>query len=274
MSKLIAAIQQASPADDELMIWGLGQQGFAVRIGARILWLDPFLSEFPGRLIPPPIRPEEVVCGDLIFGSHDHADHIDRGAWPALAKASAAKFVIPALFAERLPGELGIPRERFVAIDDGQTVTVNGVRITGVAAAHERLNPDSATGQYPCLGFLIQVGSFCLFHAGDTCVYEGLLTKLKRVRPDVMFLPINGRDAQRLAMGCIGNMTYQEAVDLAGETGTGLAIPAHYDMFEGNCADPQLFMDYLRIKYPAVAGHICPVGERVIWKKGRGVVSG
>jgi L-ascorbate metabolism protein UlaG (beta-lactamase superfamily) len=266
---MIAAIQQARPATDEIMIWGLGQHSFAVRIGSRILWLDPFLSDWPGRLIPSPIRPVELVCGDLIFGSHDHADHIDRGAWPTLAKVSSAKFVIPALIADRLPGELGIPAERFIAVDDGQTVEVGGVRITGVAAAHERLNRDPATGHYPCLGFLIEAGGFCLYHAGDSCVYEGLLTKLKRGRPDVMFVPINGRDAQRLASGCIGNMTYQEAVDLVGETGPGLAIPAHYDMFEGNTADPQLFLDYLRVKYPAVTGRICGVGQKIVWKKGQ-----
>jgi len=267
VAELIREIQAARPRAGEVLLWGLGQHSFAVRMGDRVLWLDPFLSDWPGRLIPSPLRPEEVVCGDLVFGSHDHADHIDRGAWPILARVAPVKFVIPALLADRLPGELGIAAERFIPVDDGQTVEVAGVRITGVAAAHERLNPDPATGRHPCLGFVVEAGGIRLYHAGDSCVYEGLLTRLRRARPDVMIVPINGRDARRLASGCIGNMTFQEAVDLVGETGPGLAIPAHYDMFEGNTADPQLFLDYLRVKYPAVTGALCGMGQKAVWRK-------
>ena len=64
------------------------------------------------------------------------------------------------------------------------------------------------------------------------------------------FLPINGRDAKRLSSGCLGNMTYQEAADLAGELSFGMTIPTHYDMFENNSADPQPFIDYMKVKYP------------------------
>ena len=53
-------------------------------------------------------------------------------------------------------------------------------------------------------------------------------------------------DAERLAVGCVCNMTYQEAVDLAGAVDPRLTIPTHFDMFENNSEDPQLFLDYLR----------------------------
>jgi L-ascorbate metabolism protein UlaG (beta-lactamase superfamily) len=79
-----------------------------------------------------------------------------------------------------------------------------------------------------------------------------------------MFLPINGRDAARLASGCIGNMTYQEAADLSGALQPGLTIPAHYEMFTGNSADPQAFLDYMRVKYPALETALPMHGERFI----------
>ena len=62
-------------------------------------------------------------------------------------------------------------------------------------------------------------------------------------------IPINGRDARRLLRNCIGNMTYQEAADLAGDVQPGLVIPGHWDMFADNSADPDLFKDYLKAKY-------------------------
>jgi len=73
-----------------------------------------------------------------------------------------------------------------------------------------------------------------------------------------MFVPINGRDAVRLSSNTIGNMTYQEAVDLAGALQARLVVPAHYGMFAHNSEDPQLFADYLTVKYP---DRHCWIGE-------------
>ena len=64
-----------------------------------------------------------------------------------------------------------------------------------------------------------------------------------------MLVPINGRDAERYLRNCIGNMTFQESVDLAGELMPRLVIPGHWDMFPGNTADPTDFSTYLEAKY-------------------------
>ena len=77
------------------------------------------------------------------------------------------------------------------------------------------------------------------------------------------FLPINGRDGKRYAGGCIGNMTFQEAVDLAGELGPRLVVPIHHDMVAHNSADPDPFVDDLNATYPGVACAVAAPGERV-----------
>ena len=112
------------------------------------------------------------------------------------------------------------------------------------------------------LGLVFEVNGCTFYHAGDTCIYEGLQTKLREWELDVMLLPINGRDAKRLAAGCIGNMTYQEAADLAGALRPRVVIPAHYDMFANNSGDPTAFAEYVRIKYPDLRAHICIHGQR------------
>ena len=110
---------------------------------------------------------------------------------------------------------------------------------------------------------MIDTSDFCIYHAGDTVNYDGLLTRLQQFPLDVVFLPINGRDAGRFRRNCIGNLTYQEAVDLAGELRVRLAVPLHYDMFAANSEDPQKFADYLNAKWPGVRSWVGSVGETV-----------
>jgi L-ascorbate metabolism protein UlaG (beta-lactamase superfamily) len=167
----------------------------------------------------------------------------------------------------KLAQELKMPPDRFIGLDDGKAASAQGLKINAVAAAHEFLDRDPATGQYPHLGFILEGNGCVLYHSGDCCVYEGLQTKLLKWRCDAVMLPINGRDAKRYAEGCIGNMTYQEAADLAGALQPRMTIPAHYDMFAGNPGDPVAFTDYMRVKYPALKVHVCKHGERFVLTK-------
>lgn len=260
---LIADIDACEPPTGQMALWWLGQHSFVVKAGKAIIYIDPFLSPLPERQVPPLFEPGQINHATLICGSHDHRDHIDRDIWPLLAEASPdAKFVAPALFADQLASDVGIDPERFLGLDDGTSVNFAGVSVTGVAAAHEFLDQDAATKQFPYLGFIFQIEGCTLYHAGDTCWYDGLQTKLRGYAFDAMLLPINGRDAARLSAGIIGNMTYQEAADLAGPLQPGLVVPTHYDMFAGNPGDPDAFCEYVNVKYPYVPTRICKYGER------------
>jgi L-ascorbate 6-phosphate lactonase len=262
---LIADIDACAVPEGACGLWWLGQQSFVAKLGDTVCYLDPYLSPSPHRQVPPLLAPEEVTNAQLILGSHDHTDHIDRAAWPRLAQASPqATFVVPELLRARLIEELGLPADRVVGLDDEQSVTVAGVRVTAVPAAHELLDQDPATGRYPYLGYVLESRGFCLYHAGDTCLYEGMQKKLRRFSLDLALLPINGRDAVRYAAHCIGNLTFQEAVDLAGAIRPGLTIPAHFDMFASNSEDPKRFVDYLHVKYPDLGTLVPQHGERVL----------
>lgn len=264
---LLNDIRDTELSPGQCAFWWLGQHSFAVKLGARVVYLDPFLTAMEGRLIPPLLHPAEVRNADLICGSHDHADHIDRPAWPPLAASSPnAIFVLPQLVLDRgLATDLGIPASRFAGIDAGESKEIGGLRVSAIASSHEFFDVDPLSGRYPYLGFVIEGHGCRIFHPGDSVKYDGLEARLKEFgKIDVAFLPINGRDARRYRAGILGNMTYQEAGDLAGAIAPELTVPAHYDMFEGNLENVLHFRDYMAAKYPRLKTRIAGYGERIL----------
>ena len=245
--------------------WWLGQLGYAVTLCGKKLFLDAYLSENSLRQHNPIIDPKSLTCADYIFGTHDHIDHIDREAWKFLKDASPkAKFIVPAYVADDVSKSLNIERERIIGIDEGETVVLDGdITVRAVGAAHELPEKDK-DGHFLHLSYFISGDGKNILHTGDTCIYDGYTSKLKALGEiDVLFLPINGRDAKRLRTNCIGNMTYQEAVDLCGALKPKLSVPGHYDMFRHNSEDPLMFADYIDAKYPSLKFWIGAYGTKI-----------
>jgi len=229
----------------------LGQLGFLIRLGRTVIGCDLFLSPMKGRLVPPQLAPEDVVDVDLFIGTHDHADHIDRPLWRALAQlGTKACFVVPDAVRTSVVKGTALPAAQVIGIDDGDRQTVMGVCVKAVAAAHERIERDRK-GRCLALGFVLEAGGARVFHSGDCCPYEGLQTRIAETGPvSVAFLPINGRDAWRLTHDFIGCMDAHEAVELAGELGVPVLVPGHHDMFKPNLGDLRECVAYAKAKYP------------------------
>ena len=248
---LILEIDATAVSHGKAAFWWLGQHGFVVKTASSVLYLDPFLSPMADRLVNPLLTPDEATNATLITGSHDHGDHIDHPALLGMmCAAPRAQLVVPCVAVPALISE-GLPSDRVHGIGAGETMRFDDVTVHAVAAAHELLDYNEHTG-YPYLGFVLEADGITIYHAGDTCVYEGLVTALKKWDITVAFLPINGRDARRLRNGCIGNMTYQEAVDLAGAIRPVLTVPAHFEMFAMNSQDPSAFCEYMDVKFPGL----------------------
>ena len=236
--------------DRAAVLWWLGQMGLLIKMGDTVLCIDYFASDLPNRQVPPPIPMEEVAGISLIMGTHNHIDHIDHPAWQIWASTCpGSKFIFPGLHQMEILAD-GIPEDRCIGMNDGSSVRIGDIKIHAIAASHEFLDPDPASGLYPCLQYIIEGNGIRIYHAGDTVRYEGMMPKLKNYGPiDAALLPINGRDAERYRRNCIGNMTFQEAADLAGELQPGLVLPGHWDMFADNPGDPDAFVEYLTVKY-------------------------
>ena len=250
MKKAMEDIMKAKVPDGTVILWWLGQMGLLVKMGDTVLCIDYFASDLPERLVPPPIPMDEMEGVDLFLGTHNHIDHIDHPAWRTWASACpGAKFIFPGFHQAEIL-EDGIAADRCIGMNDGDVVRIGSITVRAIAASHEFLDPDPVSGLYPCLQYVVEGNGVRIYHAGDTVRYEGMLPKLAAFGPiDAALLPINGRDAERYRRNCIGNMTFQEAADLAGELRPGLVLPGHWDMFADNPGDPDAFVDYLTVKY-------------------------
>ncbi len=270
MNCLIEQIAGARLRKGTAMLWWLGQMGLMVRLGDMLLCVDYYAQESNRRQTPPPVPAGEVARVDAFLGTHDHSDHIDHGSWRVWAKTCPeARFVFPEAHRQSVLDD-GIEDVRCVGLNDGESFCIGDVTVTALAAAHEFLDLDPVSGLYPCLQYIIEGDGLRIYHAGDTLRYEGMLPRLKEFGTiDAALLPINGRDGARYRRGCIGNMTFQEAADLAGGLRPRLVIPGHWDMFADNPGDPEAFKDYLEAKYGDLVRCVVPsVAEPIVISAG------
>ena len=266
MHELMTAVRKTETPYGTAALWWLGQMGLLMKMGNTVLCADYFASETPGRQIAPLIPAGEMTGVDVFLGSHDHLDHMDHEAWKQWAALNPeARFVFPRIHDQAVEAD-GVKEENRVGLNDGESREIHGVTIRAIAAAHEFLDRDPGSGLYPCLQYIIEGNGVRIYHTGDTLRYEGMRPRVQEMGTiDAALLPINGRDAARYRRNCIGNMTFQESADLAGELGIRLALPGHWDMFADNPGDPEAFRDYLDAKYGTRIGCRIQVrGQRIL----------
>ncbi len=240
------------PACSVGLAW-LGQAGFLVKTTSLTLLIDPYLSDslaqkYRGkefahqRMMPAPLKPENLQGIHAVFCTHRHGDHMDPGTLPVLAESNPeCRFFIPRAELDSAL-RIGLPGNRIEAINAGESFALTpDAHVSVIPSAHETLRVNDR-GEHHYLGYIMQFGNLKLYHAGDCVPYEGLMEKLASLPIDLALLPINGRDEFRRSRGVPGNMTLDEAIQLCRNASIPLLVPHHFGMFAFNTIDPKILI--------------------------------
>ena len=212
--------------------------------GTRIV-VDPWLSPHEDRLIPPP--PLELAADvDWLLVTHEHLDHLDLPFLPTLVQRSPnIRLVLP----EALRPLVGLfPEAQVVSVQPHDTLDLDGLELNVVPAIHgvtveDAYGDGSAVGGRPRFVGYVLGSERRIYHAGDSIVTNAVTEAVRELSPDVVLLPVNGRDAAREARGIVGNMNAAEAVELSLAVGARTLVPLHWDGFAGNTVAPGSAVD-------------------------------
>jgi L-ascorbate metabolism protein UlaG (beta-lactamase superfamily) len=244
-------VGKAAKDVSHLHLWWLGQSGFLIQYRGQHLLLDPYLSDSLTkkyaatdkphvRMTERVIAPEQLDFIDAVTSSHNHTDHLDAETLLPLMQVNPdMKSVVSQANLEFAANRLQVSPERLTPITRGQAVRLEPFTLHAVPAAHESVETDEE-GNHKFIGLVVEVGGYVIYHSGDTLRYNGMVEILKQWQIDIALLPINGRDPKR---GVAGNLSAEEAAQLAKDIGAKLIIPCHYDMFEFNTVSPDNFVE-------------------------------
>lgn len=239
----------------QLELTWLGQSCFRVVAGDERVLIDPFLTARDDRRYPPPVDAAAVADTTLVLCTHEHDDHLDLDFLRRLAEIDVRPPVVVPAPIVGLAVDGGLDPEQVIAAQPDSPLHVGGVDIDPLPACHAvggglpiayGFNAaDDPADSVRFLGYLVRLGGVRVFHAGDTLVYPGLAERLAELAPDLLLLPISGRDYMREAFGWPGNMNEHEAAWLCREVNPAWVIPMHYDAFANNLGDPGRFVNAL-----------------------------
>lgn len=235
--------------NEDISIWWTGQSGFLVQSPKTSVFFDPYLSDSLTekykdtdkphvRMTELVIEPTKLDFVDVITSSHNHTDHLDAFTLNPLFNVNPdAQFIIPEANREFVCNRLKCDPSFPIGMNDSESVDLHDIQIHAVPSAHEKLDQD-AQGRCHYLGYILKIGRWCVYHSGDTMLFDGMEDILKAYNIDIALLPINGRKPERRVAG---NLNGAQAAQLAKDINATIVIPCHYDMFEFNTETTQLF---------------------------------
>jgi L-ascorbate metabolism protein UlaG (beta-lactamase superfamily) len=183
----------------------LGHASFRIAGDGEVVYIDPWkLSEAPHD-------------ATVVLVSHSHYDHYSA---EDIAKVSGAgtKAIGPSdVIAQEGKGQ---------SIEPGETVTIGGVKVTGVASYNPAKQFHPKANNW--LGFIIEIGPNRIYYAGDTDM-TGEMKALGDI--DVALLPVGGTYT----------MNADEAAAAAECIRPARAIPYHWGDIVGGADDAEQF---------------------------------
>lgn len=203
----------------------LGHAGFFAQIGGVNLLIDPNWALWHGpikRVRHPSLWAGDLPPIDLVLITHAHFDHLHL---PSLRRIARGQPVIVPQGVGQVVKRCGFGQ--IIELETWQRARYGDLHITLTPARHwgARMIHDTHRGFG---GYLIDTPGRCLFHCGDSSMFDGFEEIGKRAQIDLALMPIG---AYLAPSGRPVHMNPAEALDAFEMLGARHMIPMHHDTF-------------------------------------------
>jgi len=186
------AVQKEKEKAMSVKLQWFGHASFKISSGSDVIYIDPWKLKD---------APHDAT---IVLVSHIHGDHYSA---EDIAKVSGmtTKFISA--------GDVIQKQGKGQVLKPGQSIDVNGVKITGVPAYN--ITKQFHLKSYNWLGFVIEIAGKRIYYAGDTDLTDEMKA-LKNI--DLALLPVGGKFTMNAA----------EAADSTKQFKPKQAIPCHW----------------------------------------------
>ncbi|WP_206065001.1 MBL fold metallo-hydrolase [Nocardioides sp. JQ2195] len=213
----------------------LGHATVLLEVGGHWVLTDPVWSERvspatrvgPRRHHPVPMPLRELPALSAVLISHDHYDHLDARTIEWLTANQETPFVVPLGIGAHLL-RWGVPPDRIVELDWGQTHTIDDLALTCAEAQHfsGRLFTNNTT---LWSSWIVATETASAFFGGDTGYHDAFTTIGDEHGPfDLTVLPIGAYDRRWRDV----HMDPEEALLAHRELRGRVLLPIHWATFD------------------------------------------
>ncbi len=181
----VERMKASAAAAGQLAVLWTGNDGWLLSNGTSVLAmdLDFYLEE---RIAPPPVTMAELAPHlDLLMISHAHDDHFNARTVSELVNHSDCLFMLPVSCHDKAD-HVGIPHDRRLTMQPGQSRTHLGIRFSAFRALHGHIGQSVYTGANPgdC-GYRFELAGCLIFQPGDTVLLQ---EHLEMPPVDILFI--------------------------------------------------------------------------------------
>jgi L-ascorbate metabolism protein UlaG (beta-lactamase superfamily) len=223
----------------ELAATWLGHATVLLEVSGHWVLTDPVWSERvspsatvgPRRTHPVPMELDDLPSLSAILISHDHYDHLDTATIDTLVRLQDAPFIVPLGISAHLR-RWGVPENRIVELDWGQSHRVGDLRLSCTEARHFS-GRGFVRNTTLWSSWVASAGDRRVFFGGDTGYTPAFADVGREHGPfDLTVLPIGAYDRRWRDVHMDPSEAVQCHLDIQGGVARGVLLPIHWATFD------------------------------------------
>ena len=221
---------------NEEVIW-VGQSTLLVNYAGVNVLTDPVFADRaspfrfagPKRISKLPFKVSDLPPIDVVVISHNHYDHLDKGAIIDLSRLQPdVHFYVP-LGLKRVLESWGA--KNVTELDWWEEVMHGELRITATPVKHWSSRSPFDRNKSLWAGYYITWDDFSFYFAGDTGYSDDFVETRKRLgAPDLAAIPIGAYEPRDFMKDA--HINPEEAVQILKDVGAAKAVPVHWGTFK------------------------------------------